>query len=225
MLVVLPLLASNGTLFKTSSGHTSTISVFANGTALAISGTDPAVDVTTVPEDTKLGNTLYASNDPDAFNKVLVQVFDDTATATVTVDVDSDAGQELSTGGGKLNLTLSTTASVYQGVFFILDFATTAIDSILANDGDKITVTSKEGSVTVAVTLTVDGKGPVITETSPENKTPCFGSHAIASPIVCPWPKCKSSTRWLPSSMTIFRGNQTEGNSYSSLPYSSGLSC
>ena len=175
LLVVLPLFASNGTLFKVSGGHQVTLSVFANNTGLntALDAGAEGAD----PEDTKLGNTLYASNDTAAFNQVMVQVINVTAgaatTATITVDVDSDAGQELSTGGGKLDLLQAVVpnGTLYQGVFFILDFATTSIDSILANDGDKITITSKEGAITVAVTMTVDGKGPVITATLPDHKT------------------------------------------------------
>lgn len=175
MLIVLPALAGNGTKFSASGDGLLklTASVYDNAEGLAVTASDPVEP--TDPEDTKLGNTLYASNSDEAFNKILVQFFDDAGgPATITVDVDADNGSKVQPGNKTLVLTLSTDNKTYQGFFFIIKEGTSASDSIIAGHSDVVTV--EKGSLTLDIV--VDAKGPVITETLPAHKTLTTKSEA-----------------------------------------------
>ena len=91
MLVVLPILASNGTKFDTSGDDKLTLSVYAYTEDLTTTTEIDDATVSADAEDTRLGNTLFASNDTTAFNQVLVQIIDPTPTvSSITVDVEAD---------------------------------------------------------------------------------------------------------------------------------------
>lgn len=174
VLVILPALAFNGIKSQTVGNDVLTVAVFTGDTSAI--DLDPLTDITDTlvdtddAEDSNLNGILYASNDPLAYNQIYVRLVDpEVATDTVDVLIDADNGEEIEgpSGAGTLTLNESSTGGTFQGVFFILDDVDAGVDSIVADDGDVITVKYVGDTGTVSVKLVVDAKGPEITGTAP----------------------------------------------------------
>ncbi len=159
-----------------TSGVATTGSVTAGDAAYIANGADP--------RNTFSGSDLYVSNQPDAYNAVLI---------TATVVGVSDGGCAEATvankrSGGSLRVLLTPTneapvdgARTYQGMVNVADWdsenvegpacddytaGTGALAALRARDGDTLTVTAQ--GVSSAIELVVDGEGPEFRVFSPQ---------------------------------------------------------
>ena len=178
LLVILPVLAADGQVTIGTGEDLFNVSVFDDFADIEINGgTGNATGVIDVgdnlytadgnfrPQDTRVGTTLYVSNATPAYDHVLVTFRQSAGAfsgdATVSVDVEASGGEDLT-------LTLvEATADDWQGVFQVIDTDTATGNQIFADHGETIKVTAPDNTV---LNLTVDGEGPEITGTSPENE-------------------------------------------------------
>ena len=192
LLILLPALAADGQdVVRTAANDSLTVAVFDsvqfNPAIHDFAANDPnylGVDSNNVhflnPRDTKLGPTLYVSSDEAAYDTVYVVVEkpadpgeidhdDDPSTDEIEgllVRLDSD-------GSSPKTLVLRRTTDqgfVYHGKFQVvepLSSGTAGAGQIEAFDGDVVTVTSGDNTAR----LTVDGKGPVYSDITPEHET------------------------------------------------------
>ena len=192
LLILLPALAADGQdVVRTAANDSLTVAVFDsvqfNPAIHDFAANDPnylGVNSNNVhflnPRDTKLGPTLYVSSDEAAYDTVYVVVEkpvdpgeidhdDDPSTDEIEgllVRLDSD-------GSSPKTLVLRRTTDqgfVYHGKFQVvepLSSGTAGAGQIEAFDGDVVTVTSGDNTAR----LTVDGKGPVYSDITPEHET------------------------------------------------------
>ena len=115
------------------------------------------------PENTRVGNTLYVSNSTAAFETVHVTFIDSTlGGGAVTAEVENvNSGESISVS---LVDTADAGTTERQGVFQVIQGATTGGTVIAADHGDTIQVTSPNSTV---INLTVDGNGPAFSSISP----------------------------------------------------------
>ena len=200
LLILLPALAADGQdVVRTTANDSLTVAVFDsvqfNPAIHDFAADDPnylGVDSNNIhflnPRDTKLGPTLYVSNDEAAYDTVYVVVEqpvdpgeidhdDDPSTDEIEglrIQLDSD-------GSSPKTLVLRKTTGqgfVYHGKFQVvapLRGGTTGAGQIEAFHGDVVTVTSDDNTAS----LTVDGKGPVYSDITPEHETLQTFSTAI----------------------------------------------
>ncbi|MCH8847719.1 MAG: hypothetical protein IIC32_01935, partial [Chloroflexi bacterium] len=168
LLVILPVLASEGQITTTDGTDTVNVAVFA--VADAATTTDDAGEAAFVTNtnsrDTKVGNVLYVSNRSSAFRRVFVTITNPgQAAASITADV-----KNVTTGATALTLTLeeSTSGDVFQGMFDIVTTVAGGADppQVAGTDGHEIQV--QFGAIVVK--LTVDDKKPKIESTTPDDK-------------------------------------------------------
>lgn len=177
LLVILPVLAADGQINKGTDPRFN-VAVFSDIAAIETqqgAGSGSATDTVDTgdlmwlldadfdPEDTKVGTTIYVSNDATAFNTVLVSFFDTSVGAgTETADVKNLNSSE------SITLTLVDTADggseERQGAFTVTEAGPTAGTVIAADHGDVIEVTSPTGTKT---SLIVDGEGPEVASVTP----------------------------------------------------------
>ena len=192
LLILLPALAADGQdVVRTAANDSLTVAVFDsvqfNPAIHDFAANDPnylGVNSNNVhflnPRDTKLGPTLYVSNDEAAYDTVYVVVEkpvdpgeidhdDDPSTDEIEgllVQLDSD-------GSSPKTLVLRRTTDqgfVYHGKFQVvepLSSGTAGAGQIEAFDGDVVTVTSGDNTAKLAV----DGMGPVYSDITPEHET------------------------------------------------------
>lgn len=171
LLILLPAMAADGTKSISVSSATLTLKVYDEGDVATSAVEVDDATVTTDARDTRVGNDLYASNDPDAFNAVLVTLSDASiTTATTTVDVENDTtGVDLvegTTAASKLVLNEGV-GGLFQGLFYIRKTASASTDYVLADDGEVVNVT--KGSL--SVDIVVDGDGPEVASVAPTHET------------------------------------------------------
>jgi hypothetical protein len=113
LLVILPVLAGDGTVTKTAGTVTVEVRVYGNG---AIAASDVELDdntITTDAKDTKVGNTLYVSNSASAHNQVYLNVVDTSLSQPTSITVDvKNATTGVKIKGTKLTLLRVPTGTV-----------------------------------------------------------------------------------------------------------------
>jgi hypothetical protein len=185
LLVILPVLAADGQINKGTQPRFN-VAVFDDVAAIeapdSLDGTTAGsvdsgdllwlTDAGFDPEDTRVGVTLYVSNDTAAFNTVLVSFLDTTLSASSeTADVENI------TSGDELTLVLFQTADAgdeeRQAIFTVTEDGPTAGTVLMADHGDVIEVTGPSGTKT---TLIVDGDGPDVASVSPEHEATQTGT-------------------------------------------------
>lgn len=191
LLVIMPVLASDGLKEATNDGDTLTLEVLARGDAAtpAIAGGTKAVDA----RDTRVGNTLYASNSATSYSKVLISYAtnDDaaskTAPASISIDIENETtGVDLVKDGGNFMLRTATTGdgtqgqSLYQGIFYITTGASASADYVIADHDEVVSVT--KGAI--EVTIKIDDTGPTITGLSPTDDTIQTSDSATFSAVI-----------------------------------------
>ena len=200
LLILLPALAADGQdVVRPTANDSLTVAVFDsvqfNPAIHDFAADDPnylGVDSNNIhflnPRDTKLGPTLYVSNDEVAYDTVYVVVEQPVDPGEIDHDDDpsTDEIEGLrirldSDGSSPKALVLRKTTGqgfVYHGKFQVvvpLSAGTAGAGQIEAFHGDVVTVTSNDKTAR----LTVDGKGPVYSDITPEHETLQTFSTAI----------------------------------------------
>lgn len=186
LLLILPVLAAEGQRFDREpgpqelrvgvfdSGDTPVLAVAeGSGSPDATVDTDDSISLSNT-RDTRVGRDLYVSNDPEAYDKVVVAVLDTSVVLGMNpinalVEVENTSTRESITDG----LTLTEVGGANNAGLFTTEFtvvgptATPSTGEIQANDGDTIQVTHGDR----VVELTVDGEGPTFSNITPDHGT------------------------------------------------------
>ncbi len=173
LLVILPATAAPGTVVSTVDPVTLTVSVLDNDDDIA---------------DTRVGNTLYASNDDAAFNEIRVTVVGNTDDAPITVVNTSNSNRPLVKARTNFADAATETDFASGESFSIVKEAPAAPAN--AGDPSGAYILARHGntiSVTVAgarVRITVDGEGPQISGLIPADGFTSRFNEATFSAVI-----------------------------------------